>query len=575
MSSSRHVGRSHPQIGLSLVVVVLIGLVVAASPLPARSAPPPGGTFTDDDGNFHEGAIEAISAEQITRGCNSPYSDHYCPAGVVDRGAMAAFLTRALSLPPTTVDHFRDDEGSPFENEINAVAEAGITSGCSPSGDSYCPNRILRRDEMAAFLSRALDFPDTSTDFFSDDDGLLLEADINAIAAAGITTGCKTDHFCPHGTLRRDEMASFLARSLDLTLMPPPPRPELAWQLVVDGLDSPIQSLALPGDQRLLIAQQGGLIKSFTNGALSPTPFLDIRDEVTFSGERGLLSMAVHPNYPIDRRLFAWYYGTDSRTHLVEYDITPDLQSATSPRTVLSVAQPFTNHNGGFLAFGPDGYLYLSLGDGGGGNDPGGRARDLRTLLGKMIRIDVNGALPYGIPADNPYVGSPGLDEIWASGLRNPWRWSFDDGGHMYIGDVGQSSREEVNVVDVAPVGYDFGWSRYEGSLCNPNDTDPSCSTTGLTHPLVEYGRSSGRSVVGGIVYRGPTVRSLSQFYLYADVFSGVVRGFRLNDGRPIDQVDLTDDLGMSGIVDFAEDVNGELMVTSLFAGAVYRLTGG
>lgn len=575
MTSSRLPGRTQMTLRLRVVLTAVVaGLMVAIVPSPASPAPPPGGTFTDDDGNFHEGAIEAIAAEQITRGCNPPYADHYCPAGSVNRGAMAAFLTRALSLPEASEDFFHDDNGSPFEQDINAIAAAGLTTGCSPSGDSYCPDRVLRRDEMAAFVSRALGLPASTTDFFIDDDGLALEADINALAGAGITTGCRTDEFCPNGALRRDEMASLLARALGLTLMPPPPRPELGWQLVVDGLDSPVQTLALPGEQRLLIAQQGGLVRVFSGGALSPTPFLDIRDEVTFSGERGLLSMAIHPDYPADRRLFAWYYGTDARTHLVEYDIAVDLQTASSPRTVLSVSQPFTNHNGGFVAFGPDGYLYLGLGDGGSGNDPGDRARDLGTLLGKMIRIDVDGGLPYAIPPDNPYVGESGLDEIWASGLRNPWRWSFHD-GLMYIGDVGQGTREEVDVVPVSPVGYDFGWSRFEGTVCNPNDTDPSCSTAGLTHPLVEYGRSSGRSVVGGIVYRGGTVRSLSQYYLYADVFSGIVRGFRLEDGTPIDQVDLTDELGRSGIVDFAEDANRELLVTSLFDGAVYRLTGG
>lgn len=561
---------------LWVVVFAIASLVVGLLPLPAQAQQqlPPGGTFIDDDGNFHEGAIEAIAAEDITLGCNPPFSDEYCVAGGVDRGAMAAFLTRALDLPAATDDYFFDDEGSPFEAEINSIAEAGLTTGCSPSGDSFCPDNVLRRDEMAAFLRRALELPDTPTDFFSDDNGLFLEADINAIAEAGITTGCRADEFCPHGSLRRDEMASFLTRALGLTPMQPPDRPGLAWELVVGGLDSPIQTLAPPGEQRLLIAEQPGVIRVFQNGALSPTPFLDIRDVVSFGGERGLLSMAVHPDYPTDRRIFVWYYGDDGQTHLAEYDISADLQTASSPRILLSVDQPFGNHNGGYVAFGPDGFLYLGLGDGGSGNDPGGRARDLGTPLGKMIRIDVDGELPYGIPADNPYVGRSGFDEIWASGLRNPWRWSFHD-GRMYIGDVGQSAREEINVVDVSPVGYDFGWSRFEASLCNPNDTDPSCSQTGLTFPVVEYGRSSGRTVTGGRVYSGPTVRSLSQFYLYADVYSGIVRGFRINNGVLVDQVDLSNELSMSGIVDFGEDGNGELLVTSLFDEAVYRLTGG
>ena len=226
---------------LPILVAVVAALVVTLMPLPSGAALPPGGTFTDDDGNFHEGAIEAIAAAGITKGCNPPFVDRYCPAGDVDRGAMAAFLRRALDLPDSGTDFFTDDNGSPFE------------------------------------------------------------ADINAIAEAGITTGCRVDEFCPHRTLRRDEMASFLARAFDLTQMTPPTRPGLGWTLVVGGLDSPIQALAPPGEARLLIAEQGGLIKIFENGSISPTPFLNLQVQVDFGGEKGLLSMAVRMPYPEER----------------------------------------------------------------------------------------------------------------------------------------------------------------------------------------------------------------------------------------------------------------------------------
>ncbi|MFV1962545.1 MAG: sorbosone dehydrogenase family protein [Acidimicrobiia bacterium] len=561
---------------LPVLVAIVAALVVTLMPLPSEAAHTPGGTFTDDDGNFHEGAIEAIAAEGITKGCNPPFGDRYCPAENVDRGAMAAFLRRAIGLPDAGKDFFTDDNGSPFEADINAIAQAGITKGCNPAGDLFCPNDTLRRDEMAAFLRRAVGLPDAGKDFFTDDNGSPFEADINAIAEVGITNGCNPagDLFCPSRTLRRDEMASFLSRAFNLTPILAPTRPGLGWSKVVGGFNSPIQALAPPGETRLLIAEQGGLIKTFENGSISETPFLNLQSQVEPGGEKGLLSMAVHPDYPSDRRLFVWYYAPDDRTYLVEYDIAADIESASSPRTVLSVAQPFGNHNGGFLAFGDDGYLYLGIGDGGSGNDPGGRARDLSTLLGKMIRIDVDGALPYAIPQDNPYVGKPGFDEIWASGLRNPWRWSFD-GGRMYIGDVGQVAREEINMVEVSPVGYDFGWARFEGTVCNPNDPDPSCSKTGLTFPVAEYGRSVGTTVVGGIVYRGPTVRSLAGYYIYADIYSGTVRGFRQIGGTPVEQVDLTGELKMNGIVSFGTDGNGELLVVSLFDGSIYRLTGG
>ncbi|MCH8920073.1 MAG: PQQ-dependent sugar dehydrogenase, partial [Chloroflexi bacterium] len=244
-------------------------------------------------------------------------------------------------------------------------------------------------------------------------------------------------------------------------------------------------------------------------------------------------------------------HPNSDRKRVTPFDIASDLASASSPRTVLEVDQPASNHNGGHLAFGNDGYLYLSLGDGGGGNDIFQTARDLGILLGKIIRIDIDAkdmGLEYAVPADNPYVGEEGRDEVWASGLRSPWRWSFD-GGHLYIGDVGQATREEIDVVDIDPVGYDFGWSRYEGTVCNPNDSDLSCSTDGLTMPVAEYGRSTGTSVTGGRVYRGQTVRSLVDYYLHADFGSGVVRGFRLLRGMAVESVDLNVELALGGML--------------------------
>lgn len=562
--------------------IATFALLVALLPAAATA---PGGTFTDDDGIVHEGGIEAIAAEQITVGCNPPFNDRFCPDRVLTRAEMAAMIARALSLPASDTDHFVDDNGHVLEGAVDRLAEAGITVGCNPpANDRFCPDRDLTRAEAAGFLARALSLPDSSDDAFADDDGHVLEGAIDRIAAAGITVGCNppanTD-FCPERILTRAEMATMLTRALGLTSMRPPARPPLDWQPVVTGLSSPIQTLVPPGEQRILIAEQGGLVRVFENGALRPEAFLDLTGTVLFGGERGLLSIAIHPDYPADRRIFAWYSAPlrsggsgNHTTYLVEFDIAADLQTAASPRVVLAVDQPFSNHNGGFVAFGPDGYLYLGLGDGGGGNDPGARARNLGTLLGKMIRIDVDGAAPYAIPADNPYVGSSGRDEIWASGLRNPWRWSID-GGNLYLGDVGQGAREEVDAVALAPVGYDFGWSRYEGSLCNPNDTDPSCSTSGLTMPVAEYGRSVGQVITGGVVYRGATVRSLDQYYLYADVASGIVRAFRLLDGRAVESRDLTSALRQRGIVSFGFDHQGEILAVSLTDDAVYRLVGG
>jgi len=562
--------------------IVSYALLAALLPVAALA---PGGTFTDDDGIVHEGGIEAIAAEQITEGCNPPFNDRFCPERFLTRAEMATMVARAVELPPATVDHFTDDNGHVLEGAINRIADAGITVGCNPpANDLFCPNRSLTRAESAGFLARALGLPASSDDFFDDDDGNVLEGAINRIAEAGISVGCNpplNNNFCPNRILTRAEMATMLTRSLQLTSMRPAARPLLDWDLVVDGLDSPIQALVPPGEDRILIAELGGVIRVFENGALRAEPFLDLSGIVVTGGERGLLSIAVHPDYPTDRRLFAWYSAPlrpgrsgDHTTYLVEFDVAADLQTASSPRIVLVVDQPFGNHNGGFLDFGPDGYLYLGLGDGGASNDPAARARNLTTLLGKMIRIDVDGAEPYAIPADNPYVGTSGRAEIWASGLRNPWRWSIDD-GNLYIGDVGQGGREEVSAVALSPAGYNFGWSRYEGTLCNPNDRDPSCSTSGLTMPVAEYGRSVGSTVTGGVVYRGPIVRSLSQYYIYSDFGSGVVRGFRLLNGIAVEAVDLSGALREPGLVSFGFDSNGEILAVSLFDGAVYRLVGG
>jgi glucose/arabinose dehydrogenase len=562
--------------------LVTFALLVALLPTAALA---PGGTFTDDDGNVHEGGIEAVALEQITLGCNPPFNDRFCPDRLLTRAEMATMIARARSLPASSSDHFVDDNGHILEGAINRLAEAGITQGCNPpSNDRFCPDRALTRAEAAAFISRAFGLPASGNDFFIDDNGNVLEGSINRIAEAGITVGCNpptNTRFCPARVLTRGEMATLLTRAMGLTSTRPSARPPLDWQLVVDGLNRPIQALTPPGEDRLLIAELGGMIRVFDNGALQAQPFLDLTGAVVTGGERGLLSIAIHPDYPADRRLFAWYSAPlrpggsgDHTTYIVEFDIAADLATASSPRTVLAVDQPASNHNGGFLDFGADGFLYLSLGDGGGGNDPAGRARNLNTLLGKIIRIDVDGATPYAIPGDNPYVGAPGRDEIWASGMRNPWRWSMDN-GNLYIGDVGQGAREEIDVVRVDPVGYDFGWSRYEGTVCNPNDSDPSCSTTGLTMPLVEYGRSVGSTVTGGVVYRGPIVRSLSQYYIYADYGSGIVRAFRLLNGKAVESRDLSSRLREPGLVSFASDATGELLAVSISDGAVYRLVGG
>ena len=559
-------------------VAALFSLLLATS---AIAQVPPGGTFVDDDGSVFEGSIEAIAAEGITRGCNPPTNDRYCPDDPVTRGQMAAFLVRALNPPSTAQDFFTDDEGNTFEADINRLAAAGITKGCNPpANDRFCPGRSVTRGEMAGFLDRAFIPPATSEDFFTDDEGNTFEEEINRIAADGITKGCNppaNDRYCPTREVTRGEMAAFLTRALGLTPIVPPPRPAITLELVASGLDGPVYVTAPAGDDRIFIVEKEGRIRILEDGVLDPAPFLDISGKVVNNGERGLLSMAFHPDYASNGRFFV-YYSTGDRINVVsEFEVSanPDVADP-NESVILSVSQQFFNHNGGHILFGPDGYLYVGKGDGGSGNDPDQLARDPDSLLGKLLRIDVDGNDPYESPPDNPYVGEPGRDEIWAIGLRNPWRFWFD-GGLLYIGDVGQGSREEVNVVDDGLAGVDYGWSRFEGTVCNPNDDDPSCSTTGLTFPVLEYSHSgSNCSVTGGVVYRGSELPQLSGFYLYGDLCSGWIRGFRYANGTVVEQIDLTDQIGtVPGLWSFGVDAEGEVYVMQGGSGRVYRLSAG
>ena len=245
---------------------------------------------------------------------------------------------------------------------------------------------------------------------------------------------------------------------------------------VASGLSSPVDLTSPDGDPRLFVVEQAGRIRVIRDGVVAETPFLDIRDRVRAGGERGLLGLAFHPRYVENGRFFVDY--TDAAGTVVErYRVSgdPDLADPASAFPVLRVAQPFANHNGGQVAFGPDGMLYAGLGDGGGAGDPLDQGQDVETLLGSILRIDVDSAEPYAIPPDNPFAAGGGRPEIWAYGLRNPWRFSFDTPtGRLYIGDVGQDRREEIDVAGAGDGGLNFGWPTTEGTLCfRPADCDP------------------------------------------------------------------------------------------------------
>ena len=301
---------------------------------------------------------------------------------------------------------------------------------------------------------------------------------------------------------------------------------DIRFTPVVGGLSRPV-AITHAGDssRRLFITQQAGQIVIFDGERLLGQPFLDISDRVSCCGERGLLSVAFHPNYGNNGAFFVNYTDVSKDTVVARYQVTqdPNLADPNSEVALLNVGQPFDNHNGGQLQFGPDGFLYISLGDGGAGGDPGNSGQDRETLLGKMLRIDVDSGDPFAIPPGNPFVGQPpARPEIWALGLRNPWRFSFDRAtGDMFIGDVGQGAVEEIDFQPAGVGGLNYGWRRMEGSRCfNPATL---CNDGTLTLPILEYPNlpSEAAAVAGGYRYRGLDFPQFKGVYFYADFSTG------------------------------------------------------
>jgi glucose/arabinose dehydrogenase len=352
----------------------------------------------------------------------------------------------------------------------------------------------------------------------------------------------------------------------------PPGQANVRLQRVVDGLQSPVFLTAPANDARLFIVEQPGRIRVVQNGALLPTPFLDISSRVSAGGERGLLSVAFHPQYASNGTFFVNFTDTRGDTRIERFRVSADPNRAdpASAELVLTVAQPFSNHNGGLAAFGPDGKLYIGMGDGGGGGDPQETGQDPMRLLGKMLRIDVDAARPYAIPADNPNAGrTDRLPEIWAYGLRNPWRFSWDRTANvLYVADVGQNRLEEINAVPAGQAGLNYGWDEMEGSDCFEPST--GCSRTGKVLPVSEYTHSDGCSVTGGYVSRGQDLPSLRGHYFYADYCDGWIRSFRFA-GSVATEPRRWDLENVGNISSFGEDARGELYVVS-HGGAVYKL---
>ncbi|HEU5210186.1 MAG TPA: PQQ-dependent sugar dehydrogenase [Longimicrobiales bacterium] len=343
---------------------------------------------------------------------------------------------------------------------------------------------------------------------------------------------------------------------------PPPSGNETELELVAEGFDSPVFLTAPPGDDRLFIVEQTGTIRIIEDGAVLAEPFLDIRGRVRSGGEQGLLGLAFHPAYGANGWFYVNYTDTNGDTRIERYQVSgdPDIANPASAELVLAIEQPFANHNGGMIAFGPDGALYVATGDGGGSGDPQGNAQDLSSLLGKILRLDVDSREPYAIPLDNPFRTVAGArGEIWAYGLRNPWRFSFDrEADRMYIADVGQNAWEEINVVPTSRAGVNYGWNLMEGRHCFDAS---SCDTSDLMQPVLEYANGDATcSVTGGYVYRGDAIPELRGHYFYGDFCAGWIRSFRVVGNGVTDEQEWS--VGAIGnVLSFGEDAASELYV--------------
>jgi len=383
--------------------------------------------------------------------------------------------------------------------------------------------------------------------------------------------------------------------------VPTSPATVLTTKLYAAGFTRPVEIAAAPLDpHRLFVVEQGGLVRIVKDGAVLATPFLNLSDRVadwqTQGDERGLLGIAFDPDYRVNRRFFVDYTNQNGDTVVARYlrdSASKDLALKSSEKILFTIAQPFANHNGGHLEFGPDGYLYVGMGDGGSGGDPHGNAQNDNSPLGKMLRADVtpDSAPFYAVPPGNPHSSASGvLALVWAKGFRNPWRFSFDPTADLLvIGDVGQSKREEIDVVDASASGYNFGWDPFEGNSCfepGPLGIDCNNPPADFTFPVLDYDHSQGHSVTGGYVYRGCALPAVSGTYFYADYSLAFIRSFTIdstNSAAPSisNARDRTTELDPPGsdsirkISTFGRDARGEIYIADLSAGKIFQIVAG
>ncbi|MGI8926396.1 MAG: PQQ-dependent sugar dehydrogenase [Tepidiformaceae bacterium] len=403
------------------------------------------------------------------------------------------------------------------------------------------------------------------------------------LLAAGLLGGACGDDDSPAGATEAPLAGATTAVVPGVTRSPAgptaPPATDPLLVRAAQGLQRPVYVTgAGDGSRRLFVVEKAGRVRIVRDGQLAPAPpFLDITALVdSVASERGLLGLAFHPGYETNGRFFVTYTAKGGGANtLAEYRVSGDSEraDAASARVLFAVPDKFSNHNGGMVAFGPDGFLYVAMGDGGSGGDPDGNAQDLGVLLGKVLRLDVDagGGAPYSIPPGNPFAGQAGArGEVWAYGLRNPWRFSFDrQTGDLWIADVGQNAFEEVDLQPAASRGGEnYGWNRMEGDACF--EPKSGCDRTGLTLPVFAYGREDGCSVTGGYVYRGKRFPGLAGAYYFADYCEGILRSLREDGGGTWRAKDLLETVG--AISSFGEDDEGELYLVADQAGELYRL---
>jgi len=336
------------------------------------------------------------------------------------------------------------------------------------------------------------------------------------------------------------------------------------------GFTSPVE-IVNAKDSRLFVVQQNGIIKILRqDGSVNSANFLNISTKILFGGERGLLGLAFHPDYATNGFFYVFYNNTAGNITVARYTVSsnPDVANASTEKILLSIPKPFDNHNGGSMHFAPDGYLWISTGDGGSGGDPNNNAQNKNSLLGKMLRIDVNSAGTYNIPAGNPFVGTDGADEIWSYGMRNAWKFSFDlTAGNVMLADVGQGVYEEINRMPITQAGINYGWRCYEGNTAY--NTTGCAAVSTMTFPVAVYDHAGGKcSITGGYVYRGSLYPALFGKYIFADYCSR-----QIGVMSPEGSISWSTAFAGNNFATFGEDFNKELYVAAINNGTIYKVS--